>query len=155
MAKGVSVFDETVQLTHVWLKELMEDLEWTDRHRAYLALRATLHALRDRLSVEQAAKLGAQLPMLVRGFYYEGWHPAHKPLKDKSLDGFLAAIWGELNPNTMAGSADPAEVARAVVGLLVRHVSEGEIAHVRQSLSKPIRELWPPAYVVSPEIVPL
>jgi uncharacterized protein (DUF2267 family) len=155
MAKGVAVFDETVQLTHVWLKEVMEALDWKDRHRAYLALRATLHALRDHLSVEQAAKLGAQLPMLVRGIYYEGWHPAHKPLKDKGLDGFLAQIWAEVNPNSMAAPADPAAVAPAVFRVLSRHVSQGVADHVRQSLPKPIRALWPVGYEVSPEIVPL
>lgn len=46
----------------------MEELDWQDRHAAYLALRATLHALRDRLTVEEVAELGAQLPMLIRGF---------------------------------------------------------------------------------------
>jgi uncharacterized protein (DUF2267 family) len=32
-----------------------------------------LHALRDRLPPEIAVHLSAQLPMLVRGIYYEGW----------------------------------------------------------------------------------
>jgi uncharacterized protein (DUF2267 family) len=30
-----------------------------------------LHALRDRLTVEEASDLAAQLPMLIRGLYYE------------------------------------------------------------------------------------
>jgi len=72
---GVAAFDSTIQTTNVWLHDIMERLGWQDRHRAYHALRAVLHALRDRLPVDQAAALGAQLPMLVRGFYYEGWHP--------------------------------------------------------------------------------
>jgi uncharacterized protein (DUF2267 family) len=74
----LEVFDTTVHKTNSWLHELMEELGWSDRHKAYLALRATLHALRDRLTVQGVAQLGAQLPMLIRGFYYEGWVPSRR-----------------------------------------------------------------------------
>jgi len=66
------------------------------RHDAYVALRATLHALRDRLPVEETAELAAQLPMLVRGVYYEGWDPTGKPVRERSLEGFLAGVAVEL-----------------------------------------------------------
>ncbi len=154
-AKGGSIFDETVQLTHVWLKELMQDLDWDDRHRAYLALRVTLHALRDRLSVEAAAKLGAQLPMLVRGFYYDGWHPAHKPSKEKDVESFLASIEQGFRHSPTDDPIDPASVATAVFRLLDRHVTAGECDHVRQSLPKGLRALWSTGGGASPEIVPL
>jgi len=42
-----------------------------DERRAYNALRAVLHALRDRLTTEEIAQFGAQLPTFVRGVYYE------------------------------------------------------------------------------------
>jgi uncharacterized protein (DUF2267 family) len=63
---GLPIFDETVQLSNVWLNELMDELDWDDKKRAYRVLRATLHALRDRLTPHEAAHLGAQLPMLIR-----------------------------------------------------------------------------------------
>src|SRR6516162_2996456 len=92
MSTGLTPFDSTVQTTHVWLNELMALTGWQDPHPAYLALRAVLHALRDRLSVDEAAALGAQLPMLVRGFYYEGWHPHGKPLRERTREEFLAHV---------------------------------------------------------------
>ncbi len=62
-ATGLEVFDRTLHKTHTWLKEIMGELGTEDRHRAYMALRAVLHALRDRLTVEEVAQLGAELPM--------------------------------------------------------------------------------------------
>ena len=137
---GLQVFDQTLQLTNIWLKSLMEKQGWTDRHRAYLALRATLHALRDRMNPDEAAHLGAQLPMLVRGFYFEGWHPAGKPLKERSKGEFLAHI-----RKAMPGDPDldPERIARGVFSLLADRVTAGEIADVKQTLPKGVRELWP------------
>ena len=144
---GLEVFDATVHKTNTWLKRLMAIGGWQDRHLAYLGLRATLHALRDRLTVEEAAELAAQLPMLVRGFYYEGWDPSGKPTRDRRQEEFLARIWRELPPKA---PMEPEAVARAVFRLLSERVAEGEIEDVRHVLPADIRELWPTAPVGEP-----
>jgi uncharacterized protein (DUF2267 family) len=136
---GLSQFDETIHLTNSWLKELMEDLGWEDRHRAYRALRAALHALRDRLPVESAAHLAAQLPMLVRGFYYEGWRPAATPSRDRKAESFLEPVERAFAKEP---DVDAKEVVRAVFALLDRHVSPGEVEDVRRVLPEDIRSLW-------------
>src|SRR5439155_6166332 len=110
---GLDVFDRTVHRTNRWLQELTGLLDGGSRHDAYVALRATLHALRDRLPIEETAELAAQLPMLVRGFYYEGWDPTGKPVRERSPEGFLAGVAVELPID-----ADPEPVARAVFALL-------------------------------------
>jgi uncharacterized protein (DUF2267 family) len=139
-ATGLEVFDTTVQKTNAWLKELMGIMDWTDRHRAYLALRAVLHALRDRLTVDEVAQLAAQLPMLVRGFYYEGWDPSHKPVKIRHKRDFLAQI-AEVFVDE--APIDAEGIARGVFRLLESRVSEGEIEDVHQVLPEELRELWP------------
>jgi uncharacterized protein (DUF2267 family) len=111
-----------------------------DRHRAYQALRAVLHCLRDRLTVDEAAQLGDQLPMLVRGIYYEAWHPAGKPEKIRSREEFLAKIHTHL---PKARSINPENAARAVFQVLEKHVTAGEISDVMRTLPQDIRELWP------------
>src|SRR5215831_4644448 len=135
---GLEVFDRTVQKTNSWLQDLMFALAWTDRHRAYAALRATLHALRDRLSVEEVAQLGAQLPMLIRGFYYESWDPAGKPLKIRHREEFLDRVTSEL---AYVNDKSPEEIVRAVFTLLVQRISAGEIEDVKHVLPEDIRDL--------------
>ena len=139
MSTGIEAFDHSLQLTNLWSKDLMRRLGTEDRHLAYLALRTTLHALRDRLAVDEAAHLGAQLPMLVRGLYYEGWRPAGKPAKERSREAFLAHVRAEAH----ALDFDPEPAARAVFGLLADRITAGEIEDVKSMLPKPIRELWP------------
>ncbi len=137
---GLEVFDKTLNTTNNWLKDLLFELNWEDRHRAYLALRACLQSLRDRLTVEEAADLGAQLPMLIRGFYYEGWKPSKMPEKFKSKDDFLAKIKAYFPDGT---DVDPETTARAVFKILFHRISEGEIQDIKQLLPPELEELWP------------
>jgi uncharacterized protein (DUF2267 family) len=139
-ATGLDAFDTTVQKTNRWLNELMQIMGSQDKHRAYLALRAALHALRDRLTVEEVAQLGAQLPMLIRGFYYEGWDPTNKPLRVRHKEEFLARIVQEFTGDVRI---DPELTARAVFTMLAMRVSEGEIEDVKHVLPADIRDLWP------------
>ena len=145
-ATGLEVFDATLHKTHRWLNELMLIMDWQDRHRAYLALRVTLHALRDRLTVEETAQLAAQLPMLIRGFYYEGWDPAGKPWKVRHLAEFLVHIEEQMQGDQPVNAE---RIARAVFMVLATRVTEGEIEDVKHVLPAEIRSLWP-AGVTSP-----
>jgi uncharacterized protein (DUF2267 family) len=135
----IAAFDSTLHVTNVWLHELMDLIGWQDKHRAYHALRVVLHALRDRLPVDQAAAFGAQLPMLVRGFFYEGWHPGGKPLKQRHKEEFLAQVTAELGDNPFE---TPEAIARAVFQVIARHVTPGEIAHLKLTLPAELRSLW-------------
>ena len=137
---GVEAFATTVQKTNAWLNELMEDLAWDNRHWTYLALRTGLHILRDHLTIEEATDLGAQLPMLVRGFYYEGWTLTGKPVKERRKEDFLNHIRDAFRNE---GRIDPEQVMRAVCRLLSRRVSAGEISDVKQLLPVALHHWWP------------
>jgi uncharacterized protein (DUF2267 family) len=139
-ATSTDIFEATLHKTNIWLKHLMRVFPTGDRHVAYLALRATLHALRDRLTVEEVAQLGAQLPMLIRGCYYEGWDPTSKPLKIRDRQQFLNRIAREFG---RANESEPEDVARAVFIVLVQRISDGEIDDVKSILPSDIRDLWP------------
>ncbi len=138
-ATGLEVFDTTVQTTNIWLKEIGEQIG-PDRQRCYQALRAVLFSLRDRLDPNEAADLAAQLPMLVRGIYYEGYRPTGKPERIRSRDEFLHKV-GEHLEQTRPLGAD--EATRAVFKVLDHYLDPGEMADVKQSLPQDIRALFP------------
>jgi uncharacterized protein (DUF2267 family) len=132
-------FEATYQTTNAWLNELMEELGWKDRHRTYQALRTVLHTLRDRLTVAEVADLAAQLPMLLRGLFYEGWKPNGKPVKGRRKEDFLAHIAAVLRDPEVF----PEEVAWAVFKILQAKVSAGELEDIKGILPREIRTLWP------------
>jgi uncharacterized protein (DUF2267 family) len=135
------VFDASLQKTQVWFNDLMAELDWEDQpHRAYLALRTVLHALRDRLTVEEALQLSAQLPMLIRGFYFEGWNLKGKPRKERHKEDFFEHIENAFKRDP---SVSPRLVTRAVFQVLTKQVSAGEIEDLNHIMPKDLQELWP------------
>lgn len=139
-ATGLRVFDETVQLSNLWLNELMAGVGWNDKHRAYRLLRATLHALRDRLSAHEAVQFGAQLPMLIRGLYYEGWHMRDMTSTERMKTEFLGHIDAAFRQDP---NSDTEGLVREVFKLLARRISSGEIDDVKHILPPEVRDLWP------------
>jgi uncharacterized protein (DUF2267 family) len=129
--------DTTVQKTYRWLRELAVELGVVGRDDAYDVLRGFLHTLRDRLTIDEAADLAAQLPMLIRGLYYEGWDPSRVPIKMKAvefLESFAARSGYALDVTS--------EVAvKAANRVLWRHISGGEALDVWNSLPEDVQAL--------------
>ena len=92
-ATGLEVFDKTLQTTNIWLNEIMDRLG-PDRQLAWKALSVVLHKLRDRLPLELSAHLGAQLPLLVRGIYYDQFEPGRIPADCRSPEEFTEEVAG-------------------------------------------------------------
>ena len=136
----VDIVDRSAEKAYVWINEMAEELGTDDGHRAYRVLRAFLHALRDHLSVDGAGKLAAQLPILVRGVFYEGWdRPDTGHARD--IDSFLTRISGDAG---LAGETEASFAATAASRGLRRHVSPGEGDNVLNALPQHLRELLGP-----------
>jgi uncharacterized protein (DUF2267 family) len=142
VAAKLGVFESALADGYQWVEEVKEELGWEDAHYALRALRAALHALRDRLSVEQDAHLAAQLPLLIRGLFYENWVPAHTSARERHLPEFLTHIAEDFRQ--YAGDVDPEDVSRSVFKVLARHVSPGAVQHIVAALPREIRDLWIP-----------
>jgi uncharacterized protein (DUF2267 family) len=132
------VFASTIQKANLWLKQVMDELATEDRHRAYAALKAVLHTLRDRLTVEEAVDLAAQLPILIRGIYFEGWKPAGKPIK-YSKQEFVSVVDGYF---MNVSGINSQEIIRAVFKVLQENIPEGEIRHIIDTMPEEFGEFW-------------
>ena len=125
--------------TEAWIDDVMRRLGWHDRERVYLVLLATLHALRDSLPQDEAIYIGAQLPPLLRGLYYDGWHPrAH--LAAKSRSAFLERIHDGVHRNA---GIDVEQAARAVFAALAARLPAGELEDAKAATPQPLHGLWP------------
>lgn len=133
-----SIVERSVEKTHIWLNEVANELGGDDRQYAYRALRAVLHTLRDRLTVDVAAALAAQLPTLIRGIYYEDWDPSRTPLPIHDVDAFLDHVARE---GRMGGETEASLAVGAVARVLRRRVSSGEIDDVLAVLPDDLKTL--------------
>ncbi len=136
---GLTVFDKTVQETNTWLRHLMEMLDIDDRHSAYLLLRATLHAVRDRIGPENASHLGAQLPMLLRGLYYEGWRISRAPSKERDVASFVDHVISELPPTLFD---DPEQAVCGALAVIRSMIDPGEALKLIHLFPKELRDFW-------------
>jgi uncharacterized protein (DUF2267 family) len=136
---GIATLDHAPQVVAEWLNRLEEHLAWQDRSRSYLLLRVTLHAVRDFLTVDEAVDLSAQLPVLLRGLYFEGWVPSHTPAQHRSKSDFIARVTAHFSDRPLE---DPEAAVAAVFDLLRRQVSEGEFNQVANAMRKSLRDLW-------------
>jgi uncharacterized protein (DUF2267 family) len=136
---GLEVFDKTLHTTNQWLDEICAEIG-PDKHLAWHVLGAVLRSIRDELLIGQSAHLAAQLPLLIRGAYFDQYRPAAQPVAERSQEDFIARIRQEL-----AGCRPvrPDLAATVVMRTLNRHITEGQVKKARDALPKSIRALWP------------
>ena len=133
-------FDHAAQEGNLWLRKLDERLDPDNAGQSYLALRATLQVLRDRLTPEQAVHLSAQLPMAVRGMFFEGWKMSRTPTRLHSIDDFCDEV-AALLPASF--TLDVTASVAAVFDVIWSEVDPGETAKIIEAMPRPLHKLWP------------
>jgi len=134
----IDTIENSTEKAYAWIDELASELGTDDRANAYRVLRAVLHALRDRVTVDEAAQLAAQMPALIRGIYYENWDPSTTPRSYRDPDTFLQGIASEA---LLHGETEASFAVAAVMRTLRRHVSTGELDQVAAMLPARMRGL--------------
>jgi len=137
---ATSSFESFTQEAHLWVNEVADELGLDDKRVAQHVLRAVLHALRDRLPLELVAHLSSQLPMLIRGMYFENWNPHARPAHHHRLDDFAEALDRELYG--FEAVIDVRDATRAAFAVIGAHVSLGEWRKIAGALPRELAELW-------------
>jgi len=133
-----AILQRSVEQAKHWIDETAAELGDDDRRAAWRALKGVLHALRDRSTVEETAQLASQLPELIRGAFYENWTPARTPERYRDADAFLQRVRDQAG---LAGETEASFAVSAVMGVLRRHVSAGELEDVLATMPSPVRDL--------------
>ena len=136
-----STFENSLQKTNLMLKDIEDAYGWSSdrRHQSYAAMRTVLHLLRDRLPVQESVEFAAQLPILVRGVYFEGWDPSVVPVK-LNRDDFLYEVRQGF-PYEVEGGVE--SLVRTVLNALRRHVTQGEWEDVKSNIPKDLSSIMP------------
>lgn len=136
----VSSLDHALHIAHTWVNEVADEFGTDDREFAYGVLRAWLHMLRDRLTVEAAAHFAAQLPDLIRGVFYAGWDPSAVPVK-YDAHAYAVHFAGEANISLR----DVGKAAAAVTAVALRHFPSAHMDKALGQLPDDVRDLLHPA----------
>lgn len=138
-ATGLKIIDDAAQSTNEWVNDVNERTGWDHKHRAYRLLRSVLHAIRDHLSADEAAQLAAQMPVLIRGVFYDGWNPSKTPVKERTREAFIERIQKDFQTDPLG---DAPEAIAAVMAVLDARISKGEMDDVRGAFTKEVRALF-------------
>ena len=133
----VRSIEKSIQKLNEWTNGITAKMQWEDREFAYTAIRAVLHALRDRLSVAEVADFGAELPLVIRGVYYEGWNPAKNPIK-MGRSEFIKKVHSYFNYDPLV---EPEKIIHMVFDVIHKHIPNGEMRDILTSLPKDIAKL--------------
>ncbi|WP_433358262.1 DUF2267 domain-containing protein [Micromonospora saelicesensis] len=137
----ISAFESSLDKTNLILKDIENAYGWPKerRNQSYAALRTVLHLLRDRLPVNESVEFAQQLPVLVRGIYFDGWVPSDVPIK-LNRDDFLYEVRQGF-PYDAEGGAE--RVTQVVLDTLRRHVTQGEWQDVKDTMPKDLAMMMP------------
>ncbi|MET8041360.1 DUF2267 domain-containing protein [Micromonospora sp. NPDC049101] len=137
----ISAFESSLDKTNLILKDIENAYGWPKdrRNQSYAALRTVLHLLRDRLPVDESVEFAQQLPVLVRGIYFDGWVPSDVPIK-LNRDDFLYEVRQGFPYDAEGG---PERVTQVVLDTLRRHVTQGEWQDVKDTMPADLATMMP------------
>lgn len=128
-----------------FVSEVTRELDNQDNHQASIRIMTSvLHVIRDILTLEGSLHLISQLPLLIKGIYVSGWHLGVKE-KIKDKDQLIERLLLQ-NPRSGPGDFGTDEKAlnnvMAIIRVLQKHVSPGEIDDMRAQFPLELKELW-------------
>ena len=124
--------------TLTFYRKVIEETGQANREAAKRATAAVLHALRDRLTREEADQVAAQLPRELKTLWEAGEAPARRPVKMHRKE-FYERVKAEAG---LASLRESRWYTIAVFAALKAQLSPGEAGDVWAQLPKDLKELW-------------
>lgn len=124
---SIGNIEKSVHQTNAWVKDVQALLGCTE-NEAFLALRSTLQNLRDRLTIEEATDFAAQLPIVLKGAFYEQWNPVGKPEK-MDRTAFVSRVHAQFSNDP---NMNPEDVVMAVFKVLKNRI--GKMRHILSNM---------------------
>ncbi len=134
-----AALDHAVQAAQAWVNDVAKQFGTDDKEFAYEVLRAWLHTVRDRLTVESSAHFAAQLPDLIRGVFYAGWDPSRVPEK-YNVEGYRMKFAKEAN----IAPADVAKAAAVCTAAALHHLPQPQVDKALEQFPEDLRDLLRP-----------
>jgi len=140
MIENIKAVQKTLQTSSRYLKSMMDSGVFKNHNEAFLILRASLKALRDRVEPGEAIHLGSQLPALLRGFYFEGWDFSGEQSKSRKINQFLGEVKYHLNGHD---DIDLEKTVPMAMKVILDMIDQGEAVQILHNIPKEIRDLYP------------
>jgi uncharacterized protein (DUF2267 family) len=119
-------------------RTVLEETGQTDREAVKRGTAAVLHALRDRLTSEEARQAAAQLPRELKRVWAEGDAPGRRPVKMHRKE-----FYDRVKRDAAIGSIREARfLTIAVFAALKAQLSPGEADDVMAQLPRDLKEVW-------------
>lgn len=140
MTRMIHVFERTTHEAHEWVNNLAGRTGWQSERDVLRLLRTVLCKIRDHLPVNEMAQFSAQLPLILRGMFFEGWQPKVTPMRERHAADFIADLDDKVGDVIdYQGLSD----IKAVFNVINDQISRGEVEDVRACLPQELRDLWP------------
>ena len=138
-------FDAYINKANTFIKEVAIEIgEPDNKDKAGRVLRAVLHALRSRLTAEESIHMLAQLPLLIKGVFVDGWHLSPINHEEPTYSDFLSEVkkyGGVLGEKDFDNDENSIRMIRGVLHVLRKYMSEGEMRNLKFQLPEEIAEV--------------
>ncbi|HSJ44186.1 MAG TPA: DUF2267 domain-containing protein [Euzebyales bacterium] len=130
-----------MQTANSWIHDIAQRLD-VDPDKATTVLGRCLGVIRDSLTVDEAADLAAQVPIVIRGLYHQEWKPSRTPVQRSRTDDALQEL---AQQRPFSAEVDPETAMAAVGAVLGSRVTRGQIADVNSQAPSWVARFVQPA----------
>jgi uncharacterized protein (DUF2267 family) len=139
-------FERFAQEGNEFINELADKLGHPqEKATTMIILRSVLAAIRNSITVAESLDFISQMPMPLKALYVDQWKFREKPERINSIEDFKTRVkleqvkYGE---SQFDWPEHTDEIIKTVISCLGKYVSEGQMEHVRNMMSKEVQPLF-------------